>query len=124
MPAAPPVALPVDADGQPASIRAEGARAPEPGSRFAPDSAQLESSVPVVPAVPAVLAAAALPAGKSEPSFAAQRGPDVIRVSIGRVDVRVPAAPPRQAAPPVPVPAATADRLSLQDYLRGQRGTR
>jgi hypothetical protein len=58
-----------------------------------------------------------------ESSVAAQRQPDLIRVSIGRVDVRAPAPPPLPS-PPVQVPAAKADRLSLQDYLLGQRGTR
>jgi hypothetical protein len=78
----------------------------------------------VVPAVPVALAAPAPVGAINESSTAAQRGPDVIKVSIGRVDVRAPAPPPRPAPLQVLVPAAKSDRLSLQDYLRGQRGTR
>jgi hypothetical protein len=84
---------------------------------------QSQPAALMVQAVPVALAPAAPAGAMNESSVAAQRGPDVIRVSIGRVDVRAPAAPPRPA-PPVPVPAAKADRLSLQDYLRGQRGPR
>jgi hypothetical protein len=83
----------------------------------------------VVPAVPVVLAAAAAaravhPSSESFGSFGStRRGPDIVKVSIGRVEVRVPAAPPRPGVREVPVPAAKTDQLSLHDYLRGQRGT-
>jgi hypothetical protein len=81
-------------------------------------------AVLVSPAVPVPLATAAPAGAPPESSDAVRGGPSVVRVSIGRVDVRMPAAPPRPASPPEPVPAAKADRLSLQDYLHGQRGPR
>lgn len=129
---------PVRPDREPTQVRverelvpAERSPLPTPAARQSqrptgqsqPAALQSQPTALVVPAAPVALAPAAPAGAMNESSVAAQRGPDVIRVSIGRVDVRAPAAPPRPA-PPVPVPAAKADRLSLQDYLRGQRGTR
>ena len=121
-----PAAQPVDSDRPPATVGAEPARMSESielRSLLTPSPQESQSLPPVVPAIPVLLAAAALPGGMPESSVAAQHGPDVIRISIGRVDVRAPAPQPRPAAPPVPVPPAKADRLTLQDYLSGQRGT-
>jgi hypothetical protein len=116
---------PAERQSKPAARQSQpAARQSQPAARQSqPAARQSQPAALVVPAAPVALAPAAPAGARNESSAAAQRGPDVIRVSIGRVDVRAPAAPPRQA-PPVPVPAAKADRLSLQDYLRGQRGTR
>jgi hypothetical protein len=128
-----PAAQPVDPDREPASVRAEREpvsgpteRGPLPTrtTRTMRTTRQSQPAALVVPALPVALAPAALAGGMPESSVAAQRGPDVIRVSIGRVDVRAPAPAPRPSPPPVPVAAAKADRLSLQDYLRGERGAR
>jgi hypothetical protein len=125
--------LPVRPDRESAQVRVERELVPMPAERSPlptpaarqsqPATRQSQPAALVVPAAPVALAPAAPAGAMNESSVAAQRGPDVIRVSIGRVDVRAPAAPPRPSTP-VPVPAAKADRLSLQDYLRGQRGTR
>ena len=57
----------------------------------------------------------------ADPRDAGPREPDVVHVTIGRVDVRAPAAPP----PPAPVRTATGPPdLSLGDYLRGRREAR
>jgi len=113
-------------DPAPARVRVERELGPVPvgGEPPTPVTPLIRPAALVVPAVPVAIATAA-PAGAVPGSSApSQRGPDVIRVSIGRVDVRAPAAPPRPAPKPAPVPAAKADRLSLQEYLRGQRGAR
>lgn len=114
----------VERESVPVPVPAEHSPLPTPAARpgmAATRHGQLAALV--VPAVPVALAQAA-PAGvTNESAVAAERRPDIVRVSIGRVDVRAPAAPPRPSTP-VGVPAAKADRLSLQDYLRGQRGNR
>jgi hypothetical protein len=129
-----PAAQVVDSDREPASVRVERAPVSEPTehrslptpatrtTRTTRTSRQSKPTALVVPALPVALAPAALAGGMTESLVAARRGPDVVRVSIGRVDVRAPAPPPRPSAPPIPVPAAKADRVSLHDYLRGQRG--
>ena len=83
---------------------------------------QVVAAVPLVPALP-VVAAVPQPVPGS-PAQSTQRGPDVIRVSIGRVEVRAAATlpSPPQAAPPA-APAAPV-RVSLQGYLRGEREAR
>jgi hypothetical protein len=54
------------------------------------------------------------------PTAPDERGePDVVYVTIGRIDVR--ASAPAQASPPVSAQPASGDSLSLRDYLRGRR---
>jgi hypothetical protein len=81
--------------------------------------------VSAVAAVSAVAPAALQPAPVAEqPANPPQRGPDVVHVSIGRVEVRAPAQPPMPAPSPAARSAGAPERLSLQGYLRGQRDTR
>jgi hypothetical protein len=49
-------------------------------------------------------------------------GPPVVRVTIGRIEVKAahPESPPRDVAP---LPEATAPRLSLDDYLERRKAT-
>jgi hypothetical protein len=49
-------------------------------------------------------------------------GPPVVRVTIGRIEVKAahPELPPREAVPP---PEATAPHLSLDDYLERRKAT-
>lgn len=75
------------------------------------------SAVPIRPSVPALPASEAFPVA---PSHQADPAPEpVVRINIGRVDVRaalatVPPPPPARSSPrPEPIP--------LQDYLRGRR---
>ena len=56
------------------------------------------------------------PGGAPEP-----RGPDVVHVSIGRVEVRATLAAARLPRPRPAVPADAAPTLSLHDYLSGKR---
>ncbi len=79
----------------------------------------------IVPAVPVVAAAVRDVAAVDRPAETNPQdaGAPVVRISIGRVEVR--AAPP--AAPPVrrERPAVVReDPLPLHDYLRGRRGAR
>lgn len=81
---------------------------------------------PVVQAVPALVAAAVelTPGRPPQASEGAHRGPDLVHVSIGRVEVRA-LAPAPPAAPASAAPATSApERLSLQAYLRGHRESR
>ena len=84
----------------------------------------------VVPAAPTAAVSSTAPLASATGSASVDtsaREPDVVRVSIGRVDVRATMAPPRPPAAPEPVrqpERASAERLSLQDYLRGQREVR
>jgi hypothetical protein len=76
-----------------------------------------------VAAVPATTATTTPvpPAGTSSPGGAhEQRGPDVVHVSIGRVEVRATLPPPAPAAAPGRARVA-APTLSLHDYLSGKR---
>jgi hypothetical protein len=98
--------------------RVEFDTATTPTTGRAPASAVLVSVQPAASA-----AAQAPPAARAQPHDVTQRGPDVIRVAIGRVDVQAPAAQPRPAPSPPAPPAATAERMTLQEYLRGERGT-
>jgi hypothetical protein len=85
-----------------------------------PSSARL----PAVPAVPVLAARMASPALRRESgSDERPSQPDVVVVSIGRVDVRPSKPPsiPERAPERRPVDPK---RLSLQDYLRGQREAR
>jgi len=119
-------------------VPAEAAQLGSPTSRAArtgPDRIEVptERTPPARPpataarlavAVPAVPARSAPVIPQSEQGRVASRGPDVVRISIGRVDVRAPAPQPRPApAAPTP-PAAKLERLSLQDYLHGHREAR
>jgi len=120
-----PVPVPGPAERSP--LPTPAARRSQPAAQLTPSTTPHATVLPAtlpVQAIPIVPAAPLPAAAMNESSAPGQRGPDVIRVSIGRVDVRAPAPPPLPARPQVPVPAAKSDRLSLQDYLRGQRGTR
>ncbi|BBX69949.1 hypothetical protein [Mycolicibacterium psychrotolerans] len=79
--------------------------------------------LPQVPAAPAFPASAPprpdLTAG--EPTRETGRGPDVVHISIGRVEVRAAAPAPVAVAPAPTRPDASAPTLSLADYLRGGR---
>ncbi len=96
-------------------VEFDPAMTPTTGQAPAPDAL-----VSVQPAASAL--AQAPPAALAQSDEVAQRGPDVIRVAIDRVDVQAPAAQPRPAPSPPVLPAAKAERLTLQDYLRGERG--
>lgn len=81
------------------------------------------SQVPAAPALPA-----SVPPRPElvavEPASETDRGPDVVHISIGRVEVRA-AAPAPIAVPPEPTrPDTSAPALSLADYLRGGRAQR
>ncbi len=54
------------------------------------------------------------------PSTAPPPVPTVVRIHIGRIEVRA-VAPPPSSAPPTPTRTAAPPRLSLDDYLRAQR---
>jgi hypothetical protein len=118
-----PVARPV---AGPASSAEEAGRSELPADTAAIAEPRLLAAVPP-PAAPLVvalpvpeprLASADSPAAAESP-----RGPDVVHVSIGRIDVRAPAPP---ATPPAPrqVRSAEPEPLALDAYLRGKREAR
>ncbi len=123
-PATPGAARPSRSE-QPADVRpgARGARAARVASVAAPAAVRVSAS-PSVGAAPPRTATQA-PRGQPEP---AAREPDVVHVTIGRVEVRGPAPAPL----PTPVPSASTgargasgpEPLSLGDYLRGRREAR
>jgi len=134
--AALPAPAPVRAEAPPASPPAdppsvEDVGPPRTRPREAPPKATSQPrSAPdllVVPAAPAAAlssAAALVPAPGPVTADASPREPDVVHVSIGRVDVRATVAPPHRPAPPEqarPPVRSPSERLSLHDYLRGQR---
>jgi hypothetical protein len=81
------------------------------------------SVVPARPLItPTVVVAAAPPQPADIRRPQPQSEPPVIRVTIGRVDVRAIASPPVPAA--VSRPAARSTRLSLEDYLKERSGGR
>lgn len=121
---------------EPASMEEAGSsrgRPAEPARATAQPSPPPAPAAPdllVVPAAPAAALArndALVPAAGPVAADTSPREPDVVHVSIGRVDVRGSVAAPRQPAPRQQTrqaaPSSSA-RLSLQDYLRGQREAR
>jgi len=122
-----PSGQPVDGEQDHLSARGKRTRASEPTDSRAlpgPATGQIGVTARVVPALPIALRPTAQVGSRTESPAAARRVPDVVRISIGRVDVRVPAPSPRPPASPPPVPAAKAGPVSLHDYLRGQRSAR
>jgi hypothetical protein len=98
-------------------------RTPSAGSDQVVSPSRREPTLPQVRAVPALPAVMPLrPAlTVAEPASAADRGPDVVHISIGRVEVRAAAPAPAVVAPAPSRPDHPAPALSLSDYLRGER---
>ena len=80
---------------------------------------RLAQSAPT-PTTPVYLKPAAPPPPPSAPGLPRAPQPTVIRVTIGRIEVRAVTLPP--VAPPAPRPAPRAPSLSLDDYLKERRG--
>lgn len=135
---APGTGAPEPVRHRPAHVEPPAAAARPPAELLQPAPAARSAVVygarsgPVVPSQP--VPAAAVPvlenverrAPSSSPAaaaaHAARRAPDVVHVSIGRIEVRAPAAP----AAPVSRPArpSAPEPLGLDAYLRGQREAR
>jgi hypothetical protein len=87
--------------------------APEAGEKARPAPASgPESQIALHPREAAVFPRAAAVRGDASTSPPAP----IVRISIGRVDVR--AVPPARPAAPSPAPVRKDDRLSLEEYLR------
>jgi hypothetical protein len=112
-------ALPPSTAPQPDAVRSEPVIV-ERSERVETDS---DRSV-VVRAVPVVAAPVRPPApGADQTDASAAADPEpVVRITIGRVEVRA-AAPPPPAVPAPRRPAPKTDALPLHDYLRGRRSS-
>jgi hypothetical protein len=93
-------------------------------------SAQPRTTAPLVAATPdaAVVAApaASRPSGREGAAQGRSGAPDVVHVTIGRVEVRATVAAPSPAPPAastVRAQSPAAEPVSLHDYLTGKRGT-
>ncbi len=112
---APVAGTPATPPAPPHDVRASASASQSPGEP-ARDRVVVVA-LPAAPAPPPRPAAAPDAAGDhlTEPG----RGPDVVHVTIGRIDVRAAVAQP--APRPAPAPTAAPTTLPLADYLRGRR---
>jgi len=113
--AAPPAATTVP-DIAPASPRTAEVRPPAPPQPASPAPPRVERVIEIVPARRPP--AEPVPPGAESRLPAAEVAPQVVHVSIGRIEIRAvhPPAPPSPRAPADTAPA----RLSLDDYLQGR----
>jgi len=122
----------VAVDGEPPDADESGelarSRLPEAAPAPAPAPAPARPVVPALPAPPAAT-------GESRPRREPEPTPDVVHVSIGRVEVRATLAapaqqptqkpgPPTSTTEPSPSPREQSPQLDLSAYLRGRRGAR
>ena len=116
---------------EPAPARIVG-MAPVPTVSVSPPLAETDHAQPLLrprPILQQTPAAPAFPASvplrpdlaAAEPARETDSGPDVVHISIGRVEVRAAAPAPVAAAPAPTRPDMSAPTLSLADYLRGGR---
>jgi len=114
----PIVDLPPPDPGRPAEPSAIAARLLAAATTHRPRTPG-PALVPATPA-PAGPAPWVAPPGHAAPTSPPRTGPDVVHVTIGRVEVRSPAPVPPPVEPTTDRPAG-GEPVSLSDYLRGHR---
>lgn len=131
----PPTAPPVVDRAEPAPVTTTAApplrdAAPPQPARLPEPAVTARAQADPVPATPVPASPVPAPADPDRTAPRQPPAPDVVQVTIGRIEVRATIAPPRPAAPaPPPAPVRSTDRpdeqvLSLADYLHGKRGAR
>ena len=116
----PPDAAPAPAPALPVAAPQPRATALDMADRIAPWRAPTDDARPSIdPRTPAPAPAAAVAPKHREAAATAAASSAVVQVTIGRLDVRSPEAPPRR---PLAKPARAAPRMSLQDYLQRRAG--
>jgi hypothetical protein len=106
-----------------AQVSTVAASSPRAETDHAQSPLRPQPILPQVPAVPALPASVPprLDLTAAEPARETDRGPDVVHISIGRVEVVAAAPAPVAVRPAKSRPDSSAPTLSLADYLRGGR---